>query len=549
MNGGTVILGDDLSLQAGIFFSGNGVVDLVDKTLIFPSAVSTAWNGNLTFLNANDIRLTGCTKLDSTWTFSGLGLVSRINGAGSILDISGGGELVVGAGHTLYLSDIHVKGLGGSQGNIIVNAEGHLYLSNVTLSLAGSYTLGAGMITVAGNNCMLILNGGQLFTISGSDTVLNVDGVAFVYEQLNPEGPFLSPITTSSGGSVVYANDGVVRPLVLNTLLSGNIFSSTQLFSNMILSPSAWMTFVNEVPSTPKNITLDGQGFFMQFNYTTGQYLTIQENVTLTLKNMLLTDFDPALIKIEGAGTTLGKLIFGDNVMISLGKDITLAGVPLTFRGNAELLGNGLTLTIESGSMLTIDLAGKNLALKNLKLLLNHSSGLQCLHDAASVTLHDSVVRMTGAGANFDRGSLNITNNVSIFGVQTGNSADTSVFTFSSKGFLNVSPGAVLRFEHGTNFMYNPNISSDAGNYALEKRHLLLQDPSATMFLDNCNFSTGSMGFALDYGRLCIDGNTNFHIDPSPTGTVEFGSALLVDVAVEATLNVDGSLIFTETAY
>ena len=206
------------------------------------------------------------------------------------------------------------------------------------------------------------------------------------------------------------------------------------------------------------------------------------------------------------------------------------------------------TLTLSATNTLTIDGTDKALTVKNLRLYLTNATAMQCTNDTSKIILQDSEVHMTHLGATFAKGHLDIKNNVSILGADETSSA-SSTFTFSSKGLLTVLTDSIMRLEKGTLFDYAPNISGDGGNAAVSKRHLLLSNPSSTLWLDSCTVSTSSAGFALDYGRLLVDGKTTFHINATNGAEMEIGSALLVELAPGGVLDIDGALKYTETTY
>lgn len=554
MNSGTVTLIDDLALQDGVFLSGNGTVNVGNKTLTLPSAVSSAWTGNLTFQNANDLMLTGYTTLNGNWTFSGGGGVSRVNGNGNILDISGGGAITVGASQTLYLTDMHLKGLGATGGSLTIDATSTVYMSNVTIDLDGSYTLAAGTIIIHGANCSLIARNSNQFIVDGATSTLTVDGVVFLFDPLGTTPTQPNPFIATNSGTISYLNDGVIRANAVDT--SGNIEfsipSSTAdnyLPNNYILNNNSKITFTNANIANPKAMNLDGQGYFIEFNYSTSQYMTIQANTTVTFKNIMLKDFDPALINFQGAGPTKAKIIFGDNVTISLNKDLSVSTAAWVFQGNSTIIGNGSSLTLSATNMLTIDNANKVLNIKDLKIFVTHATAMSCLNDASKIVLQDSDIHMTNIGYTFAKGLLDIKNTVKVMGLDPTTTTGIPLFTFSSAGILNVLTNSTLKVERGAKLYYNPDITNDGGDPLVEKYHLLLADPSSALWLDSCYLQTGTMGFALDHGKLFIDGKTFFNINAAVGAEVEFGSALQVEIAPSGILDIDGALKYISTTY
>lgn len=550
MNSGKVILTDDLTLQDGVFFSGNGTVDVNNKSLALPMALSSAWTGNLTFLNANDIALTGFTTLNGAWTFSGTGQTSRVNGNGNILDISGGGSLIVSADHTLYLTDIMIKGLGTNGGTITIDSTSVVKISATTLELDGSFNLAAGQILVQGNNSSLIAKNADTFNLTSADASFVVDGVVFSYDPLGSAPTSPSPIIASGGAVISLINDGVIRANATSTdgssgstVLSG---TSEVISSNKILSSSSTIHVINTDVLTPKAVTLDGQGNYVQFNFSTGQFFIVDENVTLTLQNILLKDFDPALLDLQGAGATQAKIIFGNNAAISLDKDLTLS-TSLSFAGNATILGGNNRITLPSASLITCDGTNNTLILKDLRIYLENNTAIACLDSTATIQIQNSSIFMNNAGFTFDTGNLSLSDNVVFDGADATSPTGTATFTFSSAGDLSVLSSSTMKICKGVIFSYNPDVTGDTA--AEGKRHFVLNDPSSILWLDSAIVQTGTMGFALDYGRLLIDGHTLFNISSALDAEVEFGSALNVEIAPSGIIDIDGALKYTSTTY
>lgn len=557
MNGGTLVLTDNLSLQDGVFFTGNGLINLGNNTLTLPSAVASTWTGNLTFLQANDLMLNGYTTLDGTWTFSGASSTSRLNGNGNILDIASGGSLVIDSGHTLYLSDVTIKGLGDNGGSLVfTDSTASLNISNVVFDLSGSYNLTQGTISVQGSNCTVITRNSDEFVVTGLNSILNINGVVFYFDPLGSAVNYPQPIRATSSGTINYLNNGVIRAASISEA-SGNLqfdiasgSGNNLLQTSFVVGPSANISVTNATPLTPKTMILDGQGFYIQFNYSTNQYISIAENVTLTLQNILLKDFDPSLINFQGSGGTKAKLIFGDNCVVDISKDLTLSSIALASKGNAVINGHGTTMTINAANMITSDVANKVLTLKDMRIMQNYSNGISCLNDNSKIVLQNSTVHLGGAGMTFAQGNLDIRDNCVFEGLDsTVAGGGSPIFTFSSKGLMQVLSGSKLFVDSNLTFSYNPDTTSDGGVASLSKRHVKLVDPSSVLSLHSCSITSGIMGLAFDYGQIYVDGHTYLHVSSTSGAEMEFGSALQVEIAPSGILDVDGILKYTQTTY
>lgn len=169
LNGGTMILEEDLKFADGSKIEGVGKVILNENTLTFGGEALT-FNNYIYWDHANDVALSGKVNLGETWNFVG---DSTINGHGNILDLSSGGTIFVGPNTNLYLTDLVIKGLG--DGFIeFADRTSNIYMSEVNVELAKTYTTTTGGIHVEGPSTFILSDKDWHFDIDGS---LTVDGV------------------------------------------------------------------------------------------------------------------------------------------------------------------------------------------------------------------------------------------------------------------------------------------------------------------------------------------------------------------------------------
>src|SRR5579872_5844980 len=111
LNGGTLVLGNDLVFSDGNMVQGNGTI--VGNGYAFATGNAPfTWTGNINWfttlvLNAN-------TTIVGTQNFNSA--TNEIRGNGFVLDLTGGGVISVGAGATLTIANTVVKGIGNSAG-------------------------------------------------------------------------------------------------------------------------------------------------------------------------------------------------------------------------------------------------------------------------------------------------------------------------------------------------------------------------------------------------------------------------------------------------
>lgn len=163
MNGGTLMLDDDLNLGFNVILSGSGVVDLSTQDFALHINGGTwsdalKWDGN-----PGAVKLNSDVSLIGTWTFTN---DCELVGGGHILDLTGGGRLVIDAHSTLRLHDLVLKGVVGQSVECLSDTS-VLELNNVQWAQSASYTFATGSINVLGKN---VLEGAYSFTYDSSQT-------------------------------------------------------------------------------------------------------------------------------------------------------------------------------------------------------------------------------------------------------------------------------------------------------------------------------------------------------------------------------------------
>lgn len=570
LNSGKIVLLDDLSLKDGIRFLGTGTVDLDRKSLKI-GASNTAWtNPVLTFNNAQDIQLNGRTALTGTWSFqTTIDTESIINGNGNVLDLSGGGVIQVGSGHTLYISDVHIKGVGGANGFDLFDhatTPGVVVLSKVTIELASNYIHDSGKIQIAGDLVTVISGGAYTFTVAGANTYLNVDGVALYYETLG--GTNTSPFIATTG-TINTTNAGVIRSTISDTqpvdIVVDAVTETTRTFTRHIdLRTIEKIVVTNSASPTAHTVTIDGSNYIWEFPMNNNSVITVANNTTVTLTNVILKNFNFAKYTL-GTGSALR---FGDGVIIELGEHAndSINNSSKTFNcvGNLIFRGFGKRLEINNGGLLftggaTLG-AEKTLTFENTELLITDSASINCTEVYSKIKLKNSsivVKNINGAaGFTYGTGSIDIEGNCAIEGFATDATDGIVKFDWTSTGTLTIKSGATLKMNRGLNFQYKPAILGTHNNWADSKRHLKMEDYSSTLFCDGCTITSTATGLALDRGNLLINNrvlltaSTNNTI--SPTGTyleaAELGSALNIEIFAASLFDLDGNVQYSLTS-
>ncbi len=556
LSGGTVQLTEDLSFKDGQGFSGSGTVNINNRTLIRPGGF--AYTGTINYQNAADVEFTDNQTLNGgTENYSGVGLYSLINGNGYTWNIINSGQIQVGANHTLYLTDMRIKGLGptASAGYFDLDPTASIVLANVTLDLGDNYTHSQGTLLVQGDNCKLISHG-NTFTVNSAQTRLQIDGVAFLYEPL--DGANVSPFSFADPTQhIVYSNGGVIRSAESSSGESTLVIDTTPytLASNQRLTATSGLQFTNENPGAAKSMTLDGGGFYLQFpSVYNPNLLELQTNVQLTLQNITLKDFDPSMINYEDPTSAI---IFGEGCRIQLARDISLSPSDPAWAFVLPALpayvdAAGHTLTLDGSSRLTLDGQGVTagrINFENGRLATTAADALTCLHYNGEIALKNSQLQMNNQGLIFALGNIFIDGHSKISGSNPTTPSGSSIFTFSSSGSMTILSQATLEISPDTTFVYAPDPGPGNETLTQTKRHLKFSDPSAALILNACSFTTSNTGLALDYGKLFVHNKVNFTVSTADAAEFEVGTALDLNIMGAGLLSFDGPVKYVASSY
>jgi hypothetical protein len=416
LNFGKVVLENDLTFKDANFFVGSGTVDINNKTLFAPAGNKIT--GILTFLNARDMQFTGDQTIDAgIEQFVGVGLTSLVNGNGYTWDIINSGKIQVGPDHTLYLTDVRIKDLGSSSsyGFFDIDVTSTIVLSNATLELSDNYTHGAGTISVEGDRCFVIPHG-HSFTVQNGQTRLRVDGVALSYRLASvvDSSPFVF-VDLSQHEELV--NDGTIRAAsrVDDFRLFNISATPTTLTKHLKLSGLETLSFINTTPGTPNPMVFDGSGFSVTFPDQGGGYLNLDPNVQLTLQNVVLEDFNPAVISY---GNAASKIIFGDGVVIKLAQDLSIGenDSAWNFSGDATIVGNNCKLSLDGDARLVLT-SNNNLTLQGVQLEIWRPDAISVGSSGAKITFKDSKIILPHDGLVLKNGNVDIEGTVTVEGV------------------------------------------------------------------------------------------------------------------------------------
>ena len=279
---------------------------------------------------------TGAT-VTGTSLFVGTGLAANtgtltIDGAGSMLTISGPGQTNIGAaaasGATLNVQNGGVFNSG--TGTTTVNATGDVAVAGGTFNSNGNLTLdGGGLTRDAGG--VFTLASGRTFTVQGGGDV-----------SFTGDHSFENALTFNvSGAGSTFLMVGVISDLAFLGGLTGNVTSGGSVNVGGAFTISS---------SSPGTLTVDGSGSMLTVAGFTQLGLGSGEMGTLNLNNNATAVLGVAVIASGAAQGTLNVLSGAD----ATAGNIQLAAGASTGTGNMLVSGGGSSLTQTGAAPLTI---------------------------------------------------------------------------------------------------------------------------------------------------------------------------------------------------
>ncbi len=324
MNGGLLRLGDDLKLADNVKLDGSGRIKLDDRQFSFGSYYDSAWTNDLIWDNAADIVLNGKTELTGEWVFIG---ESTLNGNGNVLDLTGGGNLRVSPGATLYLVDVHIKGLGsgGSEGKLIGDYNtSQIKIYNSDLEFVSNYTYTSGKFFVDGPSTFIVKDEDIKFE---NDANLTVDAVTLWLDPLAD-----TIVTDLFAGNLSLINSGTIRTVAASTNSSNAV--NGPLTSDIVLNGSAFI-HPSERIEVAGNITIDGKGAVLVFADPIHSQFVVRKGYTVTLKNVEFDRLHANTFDLRYVAENKGspkkwylidsQINIAENVVFGLSEDITFS--------------------------------------------------------------------------------------------------------------------------------------------------------------------------------------------------------------------------------
>lgn len=528
LNGGALFLQDDLCLGDDAIIVDNGTVVFNNRRLSLGGKKSQ-WDGRIIWDSTLDLTLNSAITLNGTWIFTGA--EGQINGNGNVIDLAGGGSIIVAEDSILRLAAVQIKGLGAG-GFIKLLPNSTLVLTNAVLEMDGDFNFDAGTVLVEGNSTVVTKGFIMSFVDgpNGSKGKLVVDRVGLKYDtlatidQLNIR-PAL--INDPNREHVEIFGNGDIGTIRQDTVSFHNYRSEGTLLKYAIVAPYRKFEIFPEVIGDSQTgesqlnykVIVNGNTNFMGFTHTSQKIFTVTENVHATLQHITMRDLSPKHIQFDPGS----HLVFGEGTDISLAENEKL-DYPWIFEGNVKLYGGGKTLELEGDGEIVLRGENSVLLLDGLVLKGVTHRNIRCLRDSSKIKLRN--VKWIQKGDFFyTMGALDILDDVSMIGSFVEDPINNT-FRFFSFNYESTQPftilnNATLQLTRNMNFTYAPvNAAQDL---------LVLADPSSALFLNQSTLAAPT-GLTLSTGQLIVR-DRNFI-----SGNITFDSSLLINISSGATL-------------
>ncbi len=342
LNGGTFSLQNDIKFATNAQFIGGGLIELGGNQISF-GPQDTVWTGTFVWqANGGKIDFKADVDLSSMWTFTGQSGVLDCNG--NLLDLSNGGELVVGSSCTLHIKNAQIKGIVGSNIRCVDNTSS-LILENITWVQESDYQFESGSILFK-QDVELCGNGVFAYQTMETSTIcewscLSLDlGITFSYDPLMT-GTQLAPLNlitfadTSArlklNGAMFWAVNGI--ELASGTILiKNNSTLASETAENGITLGTGQVENDCSIRFAGGATLTVGQGALNYNNVAPSSWSSANNLSTLYLADNTVLNIYQSL----NAG--VGAFLFGNNTTLNraVGMDITGA---LTVQGELSFGG------------------------------------------------------------------------------------------------------------------------------------------------------------------------------------------------------------------
>ncbi|KKP24891.1 MAG: WD40 repeat, subgroup [candidate division TM6 bacterium GW2011_GWF2_28_16] len=293
----------------------------------------------------------------------------------------------------------------------------------------------------------------------------------------------------NNSNAIILLNDKV--SIALNdrmyafTFGPGDIYfdNSVTLSTDLFLSENHKLLIYNDM-------VIDGSNHFIDFSYSNSGLLYIDNNCTVTFRNINLRNMHNHSIN-KGAGA---KIYFVNGSSLNFAYKYLLLD-EWTLDGDVIINGNVNDIQVTPSGKFILA-AGSNVTLQNLKLL-DFSSDNFVLNDNVSVIFRDSELNL-GGDLNLSKGSYLFEGDINITG--------TNKIIYQSDITSTIAKNTLLYFSVGTTLSVDP-FNQNSNSFYFEDR-------TSNLYLDSANLYVSRGGLNLLNGTMFVNGVSSMQSEP-----------------------------------
>jgi hypothetical protein len=534
LNGGTIILEDDLRLADGVNFIGTGTINLNGRRCSF-GAEDLNMTSSLYWYGAADVFLGGKLDLSASWTFQRNCI---FNGDSTTLNLLPGGNLTIRNNSSLSIRQLKIMGLGGAPTNGKIFFEDPTEVSSSELRLIRSALEITTTYTVDRGHVIVEIGSGQFIVADNTfyfkkPARLTVDNVAAYYKtrefadnknirnadnDLPDYNQPLSPIQFIGHGNIFHYGS------FLSVFTQTSNYNSGLLDKNYYLGAQQFYRIEAGIPD------VDGQGWYYHFARTVDNLLRIDAGVNATVTNAVLKDFSPHHLFLTNASSSL---IFKDNITIELGNNIpdpnfTSNTLTWTFQGTNKIDGKGKVVSMDMLKFVVQDLGGNpsTLILQDM-IIDNFKNNSIVLEGTNSRIIFEDVKIILSEDVSFSKGFFEVNGSVEFYSGVASPEVRFIYDTICTESSV-IRNCSKLHFDRNVTFSYAPQ-SNFSQLIDLESRSSEISIHGATIY-------NSTVGLKLTKGALVLD-HKNFLINNAtiPTQGLSFGDGITAnnDLTIE----------------
>lgn len=469
MNGGSIVIDDDLELDDFIILDGPGQVYFETNNVILGTKDLT-WTSTIVWHNGENLNLNSTQHIYGQWIFQG---DAHIFGDDNTLDLSHGGTIWVKKNTKLRLSSIKINGL-GSGSFVLEDKTSQLELFRCGIDLDRTYNFTNGGVIVKGPSAVVCRDKFLYFSQLAS---LTVDGIHFLYDTLNfLDRDNIRTFTEIGTNNYGFINGGVIRRVVGDKVGDFNYYGNANIDNNTMVTRRKNLIIHD-------NTTLNGEGQILSFSRLANEPIVlIKPGKRLSFTEILLKDF-PVVHVEQPVGS---RLVFDNDTTVELGENGYLNSV-WEFKG--LVLFNGANKTIEFGPQAKFVIRpGSSVYFDNLTLR-GVTANKLILYDNTSTVSFGNVTWIQDGSYSFTQSKFDIVGKFSIEGTGTFTMGTAKPCTLQSFGQLAVN--------RNTSFLYAPTIAN--------RDLFVMTGTGSTLYLAGGTLASTTTGLRLKRGTLLVD--------------------------------------------